>query len=460
MAKDMNIPGLHISSPEINQQQNNHKISIISWVNNNQQYLEMKNSIKFPCEFIEIGQECKSMAEAYNKGTNLASGNILLYCHQDIRFIDEDFLNKIIEVVNRPNSGICSTNGNNQWSDGAWWDSPQSSWIGDKHYNGPACQLDGQFFVTDKKFIFPEELSGIHFLDNWICKEAERLGYTNYGFDATIKHLSQGKMDASYFANKEIYQKFWKLGKYKNLKFGAMIPVLNEWRFLQAVIGQMLNHVDKCVIFRNKKTHSGALVEIKPMPKFDSRVEIIEGEWEDEGDARNYAIKYLADCDWVFNIDSDEILLDSDIIKLKEICKTTNKKVIGTKILTYWKTPYYKIAPPEKLIAPMIIKRGVSFIGKDARWPQERNEIEVSDIWMHHLSYIRTNEELQEKLKTFCHADQILSNWYENVWLKWDNNKDMHNLHPTYPPAYGIAIKTKNAELIKILETYNCLKDI
>lgn len=197
-------------------------ISIVTWVNKPEQYEQMRKSVRFTAEFIEVGQECKSMAEAYNKGTNEANGEWIIYCHQDVIFHDSN-LDRTFDIISltMPEAGIVGVVGSVGKSMGPWWEAPQDTWAGKliqgeklqvmRDYSGPAENLDGMFLATNKRFVFPEELPGIHFVDMWMCREAEKQGYTNIIISSMIQHLSQGTMDAQYYENLRTYQKKWGL---------------------------------------------------------------------------------------------------------------------------------------------------------------------------------------------------------------------------------------------------------
>lgn len=200
-------------------------ISFISWVNNKELYQDFKESVKsFDCEFVEIGQEAKSISEAYNLGTGKAKGEILVYIHQDIRIIDVNFEKKLIEVLKDEKIGFAGVIGNLIINEGSWWtagweDLRGRVWqidpsgknkpfllnFGD--YTGKARQVDGLMLCTKKRFEFPEELPGIHFFDMWMCLLAEHKGYYNYIFNGLVEHLSWGDVKSeSYFKNLKIYQ--------------------------------------------------------------------------------------------------------------------------------------------------------------------------------------------------------------------------------------------------------------
>ncbi|GAB2835643.1 glycosyltransferase family protein [Lentzea nigeriaca] len=234
------------------------------------------------------------------------------------------------------------------------------------------------------------------------------------------------------------------------MKLGAAIPVLNEWRFLPAVIGQLLKVVDRLVLLRGTRAQSGAPTTLTPVPPLDPRVEIIEAEWQSEQDTRNAGLDALDDCDWALCVDSDEILLDDDLRELTKLCESGEHAAIEVRLLTYWKTIEHRVEPPEKLTAPIALRRGVRF----SNMRHLDTEAHLADIWLRHLSYVRTDAELREKLRLFGHAHQIVPDWYEKVWLGWDADHDLRDLHPTLPPAYGRIVHEPDAELRRVLHEH------
>jgi hypothetical protein len=176
------------------------------------------------------------------------------------------------------------------------------------------------------------------------------------------------------------------MGVPMSLKLGAAIPVLNEWRFMPAVIGQMLKFVDRCVIMRPSRSQSGATVSLTKIPDLDPRVDVLEGNWRSEAETRNAGMDYLEDCDYVFMIDSDEILLDEDLQNLRTLCEQRAHPVISVKLYTYWKTPEYVIDPPEDGTIKMVLRKDIRLYGvREVRGP-----VYPSEIYCHHLSYVRS----------------------------------------------------------------------
>ena len=237
------------------------------------------------------------------------------------------------------------------------------------------------------------------------------------------------------------------------MKLGAAIPVLNEWRFMPAVTGQLLRIVDRLVLLRGHRSQSGAPVEalVRP-PKLDARVELLDGSWRSEAQTRNAGMDYLNDCDYVVMIDSDEILVDRDLETLKAMCAEGKHAAVSVKLYTCWKTPEYRIDPPEDGTIKMVLRRDVRIHGVR----EIRASFVAADVWCRHLSYVRSDEEVREKIRLSGHAHEIRPDWYENVWKAWDRNPALEDLHPVHPPAYKRAVKVDDGELQAVLERWGC----
>jgi hypothetical protein len=236
------------------------------------------------------------------------------------------------------------------------------------------------------------------------------------------------------------------------MKLGAVIPVLNEWRFMQAVTGQLFKVVDECVIVRPTRSQSGAPVERSSVPDLDPRINLLEGNWCSEEATRNAGLEYLRDCDYVFLVDSDEILLDRDLETLRVLCETNRHRVIAVRLLTYWKTPEYRIEPPEGGTIKMVLRSDVRIQGVR----EVAESAYTADVWCRHLSYVRTDCEIREKIRLSGHSREILSEWYERVWRTWDANPDLEDLHPVHPSAYRRAIHEPDFELNETLKRWGC----
>ena len=199
-------------------------LSFISWVNDDATYQGLLDSLPPGSQAIKVGQEFNSLSKAYNHGTSLATGDILIYCHQDVIIRDTNFARIVSAALQSERAGFAGPIGNIAPSPYTWWDIPANNrgWLLQDidgcdvmqyfgAYDGPASQLDGLMMCTRKRFTFPEELPGIHAVDLWMCALAESLGYQNRIFSACVKHLSWGEQDRSKLVtNYEAYLDRWR----------------------------------------------------------------------------------------------------------------------------------------------------------------------------------------------------------------------------------------------------------
>lgn len=76
----------------------------------------------------------------------------------------------------------------------------------------------------------------------------------------------------------------------------------------------------------------------------------------------------------------------------------------------------------------------------------------------HHMSYVRTNQQLIRKINTFSHGEEqrkdgkntkeIWNEWYNNIWLKW--TPEMENLHvnPDHTGSFSKTIDSKKSKYL------------
>lgn len=198
--------------------------SFISWVNNETHYRTLlKSSHTIKAEYIRIGQEVDSLSKAYNLGTERASGKYLVYVHQDVEILDNQFEQKLHRVFQREDLGFVGVIGS------LTRDNTKSVWfqegahncrgiaIQNRYeavnlgvYNGEAALIDGLMMITDKRFNFPESLPHVHFLDAWMCNVAAGDGYKNWITDIWVNHNSGGETHSDFFKNNLIrYRLKW-----------------------------------------------------------------------------------------------------------------------------------------------------------------------------------------------------------------------------------------------------------
>ena len=179
--------------------------------------------------------------------------------------------------------------------------------------------------------------------------------------------------------------------------------------------------------------------------------EVIAGDWTSELAQRQAAFAELArrGCTHAFIPDGDEIVEPGLLQSLLRLAESELADRVSVYLDTYWKSPEYVIRPREA-IAPVLLvdlrnayPTGLRHFagGRPLVLPPEHGVL-------HHLSYAGPDERIRRKLATWGHHAEVQPGWYENVWLAWDADKLLHNLHPTHPPAYGFAERIAVPELL------------
>src|SRR5579862_9562902 len=138
--------------------------------------------------------------------------------------------------------------------------------------------------------------------------------------------------------------------------------------------------------------------------------------------------------------DGDEIIEPELLRALCNVAEMDLADRVYVQWDTYWKSREYVIRPREQF-TPCIL------VNLHNAWPVGLRNFEGGRPLLlspehgiiHHLSYCGPDERIQRKLATWGHRDEVVPGWYENVWLAWDSDKLLRNLHPTHPGAYGFA---------------------
>ena len=147
-----------------------------------------------------------SASEALNQGLKKATGEIVVFCHQDVKF-PQGWIKKLLEqivIVERThkNWGVLGTFG--VAKNGMFAGHIIAAGV---PFNcGPlpteVQSLDEHCLIIKKNsgLCFDENLGGFHLYGADICVEALTKGLTNFAIDACLEHLSLGKkLDQSFY---------------------------------------------------------------------------------------------------------------------------------------------------------------------------------------------------------------------------------------------------------------------
>lgn len=183
-------------------------------------------------EVIEIINNGEALTKAYNRGLDLATNDIVVFCHDDLEIETKQWGTKLVKLFNKnPEFGIIGVAGTkNMPASGQWWENPKKMYGRVAHtHNGKTWLssysedlgreleevviVDGVFFAVDKTKIkkrFDETVEGFHFYDVTFGFENHLEGI-KVGVTTTIRinHHSIGMTNESWDKNRiEFSEKF------------------------------------------------------------------------------------------------------------------------------------------------------------------------------------------------------------------------------------------------------------
>ncbi|MCO5297210.1 MAG: glycosyltransferase [Fimbriimonadaceae bacterium] len=171
---------------------------------------------------------------------------------------------------------------------------------------------------------------------------------------------------------------------------------------------------------------------------------VIVGDWRSEDDHRRAALAWLSDNKYSHALipDGDEIIEPNLLRSLVLLADGDLADAVHVEWDTYWKSPEYVIRPRERFKPLILLKVGcathVALRHYDApRTLQLNGEYGI----IHHLSYVGSDARIARKISTWSHRGELVPNWWEGIWLAWDRDRLLENLHPTHPAAYGSAVR-------------------
>ena len=247
------------------------------------------------------------------------------------------------------------------------------------------------------------------------------------------------------------------------MQIAAHVLAYNVNSSLREVINNISPHVDKIFIAYPKRPWKYKLSERSNRQNPTSlnfiiecskghNVEIVQGDWEYDEDTRNacFELAKSQGFDWFILQDADEFFDDEgwDLI-LKELKKSKNETFFNTTWYNFWKSSEFVILnddgdiKSQKSNLALRCLQNTKYIRSGL--PNINTKPKLIDARCYHYGYVRTNLEIETKIKTWTHTNEFDNEaWYSNKWLNW--NKNTLNLHPTNPNTWKKAIKFPHAQ--------------
>lgn len=217
---------------------------------------------------------------------------------------------------------------------------------------------------------------------------------------------------------------------------GIITCAYNEGKLIGACINQFKGFPVEHLILVSKTPWAGEALppdRTAKIAKSLGATVIVDDFPPDEGQ-RHVGLDYFKNMDWCLIVDCDEFYTKDSIGKILDFLKTADKDVYRPEEMLVYFGDLDHIATRENIPhgSPVVAMR------PHMRFSHIR-EVDypiyfIPGTTLHHLSYIRTNEDMKKKISSWGHANEVIPGWYENVWLKW--TPEMMNFHPTEPNVF------------------------
>lgn len=230
-----------------------------------------------------------------------------------------------------------------------------------------------------------------------------------------------------------------------NNKVAALTVAFNEPRLLPVCVRQFKKpYLDEdiyhIVLISNKPWHGDFSYDNKGYSQAKGADHIIVDNWKDQSEQFNFGLEVLRknNFEWAIICDADEFYTSLGInVLLEDIDLFSESGQIRAPLMeVYWKLPIFRIYNKQQDTPVVAISTSQIFSNK--RTPS-LSEYGTTSAILHHFSYVRSNEEMYKKIKSFEHSHEFdTDKWFNEVWLNWEiNNK---NLHPVVPEQFSHAI--------------------
>lgn len=184
--------------------------------------------------------------------------------------------------------------------------------------------------------------------------------------------------------------------------------------------------------------------------------EVVLGDWPDETSHRRSALEEMRrrGHHHLFIPDGDEVVSPRLLQTLLRLAASEVADTVRVRMDTYWKDEAHVIRPREELAPVLLLDARTARHGHIRDYAGERPLVLGAEHGvLHHLSYAGPDERIRRKLSTWGHRHEVGQDWYRRVWLGWDADPLMRDLHPTHPPCYGFAERIEVPEELKDVDS-------
>lgn len=269
------------------------------------------------------------------------------------------------------------------------------------------------------------------------------------------------------------------------MKIAAVYCVYNEEEYIEYSIRSILHFVDHVFVLLSQLPYSAYNAKAREQFHVSDRtqaivqrlavespkVTLVSGTWDSEMDHRNAGMTLCrrARAGYYFLVDGDEVYRADHLDNLREeLLAHPEAGQFIIKCDLFWRSFRYRIPADDQTWMPrrmfkitpwselgkshLPVPLPSRFTGnnKTNSWGQVHH-IDPRRVIFYHFSFARSPERMREKLSTYSHAHEILNGWYERVWLRWPQQRDMANLNPVDPPKLPRAVFQEPSDLPEVM---------
>ena len=272
------------------------------------------------------------------------------------------------------------------------------------------------------------------------------------------------------------------------MKVAAVYCVYNEEEYIEYSIRSVYEFVDRLYVLlgqlpysvyntqARQQFHTPDQTEaiVTALAKTHPKITVVKGTWDSEIDHRNDGLRrcFREQMQYYFLVDGDEVYRRDHLDNLRqEILAHPDAGQFIIKCDLFWRSFRYRIPADDQAWMPRRVFRltrwselGNShvpvpipcrFTGNNKTNSLGRvHHIEPRRVMFYHFSFARRPEKMREKLLTYSHAHEILSGWYERVWLRWPKEREMENLNPVDPPKLPRAVFQDPSDLPEVMASH------
>jgi len=250
------------------------------------------------------------------------------------------------------------------------------------------------------------------------------------------------------------------------MKIGALMVCRNESDWCDYAIEGVAPYVDTIAIVRGLTSWNNGFTSLD-----DTREKIFSNKYHQSGKIvykevdnpgsdeahRNICLEILKErgCDLVWVVDFDEFYDDHNVEKMFDLVRkigVANCGQVYGYAYAYWRGLGYRSTTPERF-GPILFN-----LRENTKFNYIRNVDQdpghTFEVVLHHMTAVKTEKQMYEKINGWSHANEVIKGWYENKWLRWPSNRLMTNLHPVSPGLWPSIEKIDKRTLPKILHSH------